>query len=328
MTRPSRRSGEFDLIAQVFAPLARGEPGALGLKDDAAFVHPAAGRDLVVTTDAIVAGVHFLADDPPDTIAAKALHVNLSDLAAKGATPRAYLLTAILPAEIGDEWLQRFASALRKSQKRYGISLIGGDTVSTPGPLALNIVALGEVPSGKMLTRAGAKAGDDVWVTGTIGDAALGLRVLEGASIGDAFDAAVVGRFRVPQPRLAVGQGLIGLATASVDISDGLISDLGHIVETSRVAIRVDASSVPLSNAAKAAIVTGSCSVSDLLTGGDDYELAFSAPPSAAKRIAALAAKSKTRITKIGEVRKGKGVSAIDADGRPLPISRPGYTHF
>ena len=328
MTRASKRSGEFDLIAKVFAPLARNEPGARNLKDDAAAIRTSPDHELVVTTDAIVAGVHFFATDPPDTIAAKVLHVNLSDLAAKGAVPRAYLLTAVLPPEIDDDWLRAFASGLKRSQKRYGVNLIGGDTVSTSGPLTLNVVALGEVPAGKMLTRAGARIGDEVWVTGTIGDAALGLRVLKGLHMSESHASHCIDRYRVPLPQLAVGQGLLGLASASLDVSDGLIADLGHLAEASGVAVRVDAPSVPFSSAAKTALAENACSVSDLLTGGDDYEIAFAAPPSAARRIAALSARTKVRITKIGQVLKGKSVAAIDAAGAPLPISRPGYTHF
>lgn len=328
MTREPKRRGEFDLIAKVFAPLARNEPGALSLKDDAAFIKPSPGHDLVVTTDAVVAGVHFFANDPPETIAAKALHVNLSDLAAKGATPRAYLLTAALSPEVDDAWLDAFASGLKRSQKQHGITLVGGDTVSTPGPLSFNIVALGEVAGGTILTRSGANVGDDVWVTGTIGDAALGLRILKGADLGARANAGLIDRFRVPRPRLTVGQGLVGLASASLDVSDGLVADLGHIAETSRVAIRIEAPRVPLSVAVKAAIAQGVCSVTDLLTGGDDYEIAFTAPPTAAKRIAALAAKTKVPITKIGEVQKGKGVTVVDGQGAPLPILRGGYAHF
>ncbi|MBP6013156.1 MAG: thiamine-phosphate kinase [Alphaproteobacteria bacterium] len=330
MSGGRKRSAEFDLIAKIFAPLAHNEAGALGLSDDAAFLKPSAEHDIVVTTDAIVAGVHFLPSDPPETIAQKALHVNLSDLAAKGATPRAYLLTAMLAPEIDDSWLKAFAAGLKRSQKRYTLSLIGGDTVATPGPTAFNIVALGEVPRGRMLTRGGARIGDDVWVSGTIGDAALGLRVLQGkaAALAEPHRNALVQRYRVPLPRLGVGRGLVGLADAALDVSDGLIADLGHIADVSRVAIRIDIANVPLSKAAGAALAVGVVSLHDLVTGGDDYELAFTAPRSATKALNALAARAKVRLTRIGQVLKGKGVRAFDGAGKPLAFERPGYTHF
>ncbi len=330
MTAGRKRSAEFDLIANIFAPLVGNEPGALGLKDDAAFLKPKVDHDVVVTTDAIVAGVHFLASDPPETIAQKVLHVNLSDLAAKGAVPRAYLLTAMLSPEIDDRWLKAFAAGLKRSQKRYALSLIGGDTVATPGPAAFNIVALGDVPRGGMLTRSGAKIGDDVWVSGTIGDAALGLRALQGKAVAlaEPLRKALVQRYRVPVPRLDVGRGLLGLAHASLDVSDGLIADLGHIADVSQVAIRIDVAKVPLSKAAGLALDGGVASLHDLVTGGDDYELAFTAPPSASKALSALTARTKVRLTRIGHVLKGKGVRAYDGAGKPLVFDRPGYTHF
>lgn len=326
MTDGRKRRGEFDLIKRFFAPLSLNEKGALGLNDDAAALTPKPDHDLVVTTDAIVAGVHFLPEDPPDTIARKALRVNLSDLAAKGATPRAYLLTAALTRDIHDAWLKSFASALKSDQVRYGIALVGGDTVATPGPLTFNIVALGELPRGEMLTRGGAKPGDDVWVSGTIGDAGLGLRVLKGEKVGlsEKDRAKLIDRYRVPDPRTVLGQGLRGLASACLDVSDGLIADLGHIAEVSKVQIRINAGDVPLSAAAAKAGVR----LTDLLTAGDDYELAFTAPPAVRQRLTALAAKSKTKIARIGEVTKGKGVVALDKNGSPLEFLADGYRHF
>lgn len=324
------RRGEFELIAKVFAPLAKREPGAFGLTDDAAALKPKPGRDVVVTTDAIVAGVHFLPDDPPATVAQKALRVNLSDLAAKGAVPRAYLLTAALTKDIDDEWLQSFADGLKHDQKTFRITLIGGDTVATPGPLSFSITAIGEVPHGRMLRRGSARAGDDIWVSGTIGDAALGLRILQGAdlALGDRHQAALVGRYRLPEPRTKLGPRLVGLAHACLDVSDGLVADLGHIAEVSRVAVEVAAADVPLSAAAGAACAAGKVDIADLLTGGDDYELAFTAASAARARLAALAAKAKVRLTRVGKVAKGKGVRVLQSDGTPLSLGRAGYTHF
>ena len=324
------RRGEFELIARYFAPLARKEAGAFGLTDDAAALEPTAGHDIVVTTDAIVEGVHFLANDPPDTVAQKALRVNLSDLAAKGARPRAYLLTAALPAAIEDAWLSAFAHGLKRDQERFAVTLVGGDTVATPGPLTLNVVAFGEVAHGRMLRRAGAKVGDDVWVTGTIGDAALGLRLLKGEDlgIGEKRARTLIGRFRTPEPRLRLGQALVGLAHACLDISDGLVADLRHIAQTSRVGFEIEAAAVPLSPTARAVVANGHGSLSDLLTGGDDYELAFTAPQSARRRLAVLAGATKFAVTRIGSAVKGNGVSVLDPQGRTMSFPRPGYAHF
>jgi thiamine-monophosphate kinase len=324
------RRGEFELIAKLFAPLAKGEPGAFALTDDAAVLKPKAGHDLVLTTDAVVSGVHFLPDDPAATIAQKALRVNLSDLAAKGATPRAYLLTVALPDTIDDVWLNAFAAGLKADQKRFGIALIGGDTVATPGPLTLSVAALGEVPQGRTLRRAGAEVGDDVWVSGTIGDACLGLRILRGDGLGlaDKHRAALVARYRVPEPRLALGQGIGVLAHACLDVSDGLVADLGHIAEVSKIGIDIQAGQVPLSPAAQAAIANERANLADLLTAGDDYELAFTAPAAARTRLAALATKAKVRLTRIGAVAKSKGVRAYGADGAQLALGRAGYAHF
>ncbi len=329
MSRKAKRSGEFELIAKYFAPLAKGEPGALGLTDDAAYVGPRGGQDLVVTADATIAGVHFLAEDPPDTVAQKALRVNVSDLVAKGASPRGYLLTLVLPSDIGDAWIKAFASGLKRDQVRFGLTLIGGDTTATPGPLTIGITAFGEVAQGRMLTRGGAKVGDDVWVTGTIGDAALGLRVLKGDALklSEAHRRALVARYRVPEPRIAIGRRLPEFAHASIDVSDGLIADLGHICELSKVGMEIAVRDVPLSAAAKAAVGQG-CDVADLLSGGDDYELAFAVPPAARAKLLALTAETKVRLSRIGVVVKGRGVTALDAAGKPIRFERAGYTHF
>lgn len=329
MTAANRR-GEFELIAELFAPLSKGEPGAFGLTDDAAALKPKPGHDMVLTTDAIVAGVHFLPDDPPATIAQKALRVNLSDLAAKGAKPRAYMLTAAFPDTTDDAWLKTFAEGLKHDQKKFGLTLIGGDTVATPGPLTLSVVAIGEVAQGRMLRRAHAKAGDDVWVTGTIGDAALGLRVLEGDGLGlsERHGASLVTRYRLPEPRVAAGQGILAIAHACLDVSDGLVADCGHMAEASKVGIELRASDVPLGPASQAAIANDRANLAELLTAGDDYELAFAAAPADRARLIALAAKLKLRFTRIGKVVKGRGVRVFAPDGAQMPLARAGFTHF
>ena len=324
--KPARR-GEFELIAKYFAPLSKGEAGAHNLTDDAVSLKPRAGHDFVLTTDALIAGVHFFADDPPETVAQKALRVNLSDLAAKGVTPRGYLLTLALPQPINEAWVKAFAGGLKRDQAAFGVTLIGGDTTATPGPLTVSITAVGEVGHGKMLTRGGAEVGDDVWVTGTIGDAALGLKLLKGDALklSDAQRRALIARYRVPVPRVSIGVRLLGLAHAAIDVSDGLIADLGHLCEVSGVGIEIAVRDVPLSIASKAAVSAG-VDIADLVGGGDDYEIAFTAPPAARARLLALS--GEVALTRIGAVVKGRRVSALDEAGRTIRIGRPGYTHF
>ena len=244
---PADELGEFERIRRFFAPLAG--PGGLGLVDDAALIDCASGKRLVVTADAIVSGVHYLADDPPDLVARKLLRVNLSDLAAMGARPLHYVLTTALPAEVGPEWLAGFAEGLAEDQHRYGIDLLGGDSVGTRGPAVLSLTAIGEVAAGQEIRRSGAQPGDLVWVTGTIGDAFLGLDLLRGAysDLAPEHREYLVRRFRLPEPGTELGPRLCGTARAMIDVSDGLLADLGHICETSRVAATVELDLLPLS---------------------------------------------------------------------------------
>ncbi len=335
MTWHSTLPGEFQLISRYFAPLAKGFPGAFGLLDDAAVIVPASGHDLVAKTDAIVGGVHFLPDDPPDLIARKALRVNLSDLAAKGAIPRAYMLDLVLPGSVDEEWVAAFARGLAQDQGEYGVHLIGGDTDSTPGPIVVAIMAFGEVASGKLLRRRGARVGDIIYVSGTIGDATLGLAVLrDGLPTPDEISAAfLVERYRLPLPRVALGPRLIGLASATIDISDGLIADLRHICEVSEVAAVVEASCVPLSPVARAVISADPARLATALTGGDDYEILFTAPPAAAGPLADLARELAVPITAIGRVtaiatESHERVSVLNAMGEPLLFGTEGWTHF
>jgi len=328
--------GEFELIARYFAPLAKGFPGAYGLLDDAAVITPAVGHELVAKTDAIVGGVHFLPEDPPDLVARKALRVNLSDLAAKGAIARAYMLDLMLPNTIGEAWIAGFAHGLALDQDEYGVHLIGGDTDSTPGPVTIAIMAFGEVPTGRIIRRGGACPGDAIFVTGTIGDAALGLEVLRGKlpQLDAASAGFLVDRYRLPQPRITVGPQLIGLATAALDVSDGLIADLGHICEVSDVTAIVEAQRVPLSPAARAAIETAQGGgLATALTGGDDYEILFTAPQAVAGALAELSHRLGVAITAIGHMsapstETEKRVTVVAADGRPLRFAYEGWRHF
>jgi thiamine-monophosphate kinase len=331
MKKPSTLPGEFELIARYFAPLAKGFPGAYGLLDDAAVIAPLPGHELVAKTDAIVVGVHFLPNDPPDLIARKALRVNLSDLAAKGAVPRAYMLDIMLPKTVTEEWIASFARGLAQDQDAYGVHLIGGDTDSTPGPVTIAVMAFGDVPTGRMLRRAGARPGDRVFVTGTIGDAALGLKVLRGELAHPGTEAAnfLVDRYRLPQPRVTLGPRLIGLASATIDISDGLLADLRHICETSELAAVVESSRVPLSAAARAALATER--VTTALTGGDDYEILFTAPPAALNELILLSQALDVPITAIGRMEPpslGTQVTVLDESGEPVAFDRGGWTHF
>jgi thiamine-monophosphate kinase len=325
----SRKTGEFERIATFFAPLAAGFPGALGLLDDAAVLRPAEGCQFVVTTDTIVAGVHYIGDEPADLVAQKLLRVNLSDVAAMGARPVAYTLNIALPSEIEDDWLERFTAGLAADQRRFGIALAGGDSVSTPGPVTLTVTAIGEVATGAELRRSGARPGDVIYVTGTVGDGALGLKVVRGglAGLSKADKAALIERYRLPQPRVACGPRLVGLAHAAIDVSDGLIADLGHIADTSGVAAVVEAASVPLSKAAAAALALDPALRDAVLGGGDDYELLFTAPPEAAGRIAALAAEIGLPMTAIGRIEGGKGVRVVDAAGAEIALRVAGFTH-
>ena len=331
----ARLPGEFELIAEYLAPLAAGYPGAFGLRDDAAVIAPAPGHELVAKTDALIGGVHFLPDDPPDLVARKALRVNLSDLAGKGAVPRAYMLDLILPRHTTRDWLAAFARGLAADQAEFGVHLIGGDTNATPGPLTLAVMALGEVKVGAMLRRAGARPGDGVFVTGTIGDAALGLLVLKRQLRGLDGDAAsfLAGRYRLPHPRVTTGPKLVGLATASIDISDGLVADLGHICDVSGVSAVIEADGVPLSPAARMAAAADPSLLATALTGGDDYEILFTAPPEAAGAIRRLAETCAVPATMIGRIEEKTaatppGVTLLDGKGNPLELEHGGWTHF
>ena len=320
---------EFGLIARFFSPLAAAEPGALGLTDDAAVLDLPPGSRLVAATDALVAGIHFLADDPPGDIARKLMRVNLSDLAAMGATPRAVLLAAVLPRGTSEAWLAAFADGLSGDAQAFAAPLVGGDTVATDGPLTLALTALG-LADGGVLTRSGARAGDGIYVSGTIGDAALGLRVLKGGLAGLDEDqrAALIARYRVPIPRLALGRALVGIAHACIDISDGLIADLGHICACSGLAAQVTAAEVPLSPAARSAIAADRNLLSAVLGGGDDYELAFTAPPSARAALQRAGQATGITLTRIGVMMPGEGVTVSDAAALGLILEKTGFRHF
>ncbi|NUR13771.1 MAG: thiamine-phosphate kinase [Bradyrhizobium sp.] len=325
-------SAEDSLIARYFKPLAT-DPGAFGLVDDAA-VLSSSGDDIVVTTDAIVEGVHYLATDPPDTIARKALRVNLSDLAAKGAMPAGFVLTLALRSK-EDAWLRPFADALGEDAKAFACPLLGGDTVSTPGPQMISITAFGRVPQGRMVGRTGARPGDRIVVTGTIGDAALGLDVLSGGAAAAALapDPAardfLISRYRVPQPRNVLAQAVRDHATAAMDVSDGLAGDLTKLCAASGVSATVDAASVPLSAAAVGLVARNVVCVETLLAGGDDYEVLCTVPPAQSDALIAAGRAAGLAVTAIGTIVAGKKRPRfLDGQGQELALTRLSYSHF
>lgn len=285
---------EFDFIAKYLSPLAGKE--ALGLKDDAAIIPGTDGTEYIITKDALIEGVHFLTNSAPADIAYKIMGANLSDMAAMGAAPRFYLCAACLNASVDEAWLAAFTAALQEIQTKYKVVLIGGDTTRHNGALMFSITMIGEVPTGTALRRSGAQAGDDLWVSGIIGEASD-------------FTSQ---RYLRPEPRVELGLKLRGLASAAVDISDGLVADVGHIAAASGVKIIVQADAIPIAK---------NTPLERAITAGDDYELAFTASPDKAAAIEKLA-------TRIGKVESGKGVIVLDAKGNPITLAKKGYTHF
>lgn len=323
------RLSEFDRIRTFFAPLVAGVPAALGLADDAAVLTPPPGRDVVLTKDALVAGVHFLPTDPPDLIARKLVRVNLSDLAAKGAEPLGVLLACAFPPDWDDTAIAAFAAGLGEDCAAFGAPLLGGDTVSTPGPATFSLTALGTVPTGTMIRRSGAQVGDCLAVSGTLGESALGLAVLQGRLAGVSPDeaAALADRYHLPRPRLALGQALRGLVRAGLDISDGLVQDASHL---SGVACRIEAEAVPLSPAVRRLVQADPARWwEDILAGGDDYELLVAVAPEHWAEAQARAQALGVPLTAIGHCTASPPgtVVVVDGAGQGLALSRTGYQH-
>jgi thiamine-monophosphate kinase len=332
MTASDDMSAEERLIARYFGPLATA-PGAFGLSDDAAVVTPPPGFDLVLTTDGVIASVHFFADDAPQNIGRKALRMNLSDLAAKGAKPAGFLLSIALPGKIDEAWLAGFAAGLGEDAARYQCPLLGGDTDHTPGPLSVSIAAFGVLPHGAMVRRSTAKVGDAVVVSGTIGDAALGVLLRRDASLAqrwrlsEAMSAHLKDRYLLPQPRNALAEALRQYASAAMDVSDGLAGDLGKLCRASGVAADIDVARVPLSDAARAAIAADPALLETALTGGDDYEIVLTLAPEKLAAFRAAAEKVGVGVTEIGRVTAGQGARFL-RDGKVLSFKRASYSHF
>lgn len=322
-----KSSGEFAFIERYLAPLA-GE-GAFGLGDDAALLQ---GGPYIVTADMLIAGRHFRHDDPLAGVAKKALRANLSDLAAKGASPAVYLFSLSAPRDFGEEELARLAEGLEEDQSRYGIGLLGGDTTRAEGPLTLAITAFGHAPEGGMVMRSGAQPGDAVYVSRTIGDAWLGLEALEGrAELSRRSYTAAVAAYRTPRPPVRFGARMGGLANAAIDVSDGLLADAAHIAEQSRVSLTIDLMKMPLSTAVQAWLIRqeredeGRLS---LATGGDDYQILLTAPQAREADLFQAASESEAELTRIGEVSSGYGMTVLGRGGRELAPERLGFTHF
>jgi thiamine-monophosphate kinase len=314
---------EFDLIAKHFT---RVTPGAvLGVGDDCALLAPTPGMQLAVSSDMLLEGRHFSPQDSPAGIGHKSLAVNLSDLAAMGARPRWATLSIALPEE-NDAWLTAFARGFFRMADTHGIELVGGDT--TRGALTISITVMGEVPPGQALRRDGAQPGDDVWVSGVIGSAAMALAYRQGRLFMEQVDAArVLPALYLPTPRVELGIALRGIARSAIDISDGLLGDLGHILQRSQTGARLEFAALPMLPVVQQYLheaVARDC----VLAGGDDYELCFTAPASKRDAVEGAARSAGVAVTRIGRITAEPGLVVSDADGQPLPIERTGYDHF
>jgi thiamine-monophosphate kinase len=326
-------TSEGELIGTYLAPLTRSCEGAYDLRDDCAIFTPSPGRELVITTDAVAAGVHFFPDDAPEDIAWKALAVNVSDLAAKAAGPRVYQMALSFPEAPSHEFMQRFSRGLGDAQDAFGIVLCGGDTDRRPGPMSITITAIGEVDAGFRLTRDGARAGDAIFLTGTLGDAALGLKLRRGDEDARAWPlssderAHLVSRYLRPQPRLEAAPLLHRFATAALDLSDGLAKDLGRFAAAASAGAIIDRDRLPLSSAVQGVLSADPELFQCVLSGGDDYELLFTAPADAEPGITELALATGLCVNRIGTMREERGLNVASASGEK-PLQPFGWDHF
>lgn len=329
MTSPGRPD-EDGLIARFFAPLAG--PGALGLRDDAACLSPRPGHDLVLTTDALVESVHFLPEDPPASIARKALGVNVSDLAAKGAEPAGFLLSIALPAFWTEDWLAAFAAGLGEASRDFSCPLLGGDTVKARGALTLSVTAIGEVPAGRMVRRTGARTGDVVCVTGTIGDAALGLKLRTAPRWAESLSGEershLADRYLHPQPRHQLARVLREHAHAAMDVSDGLAGDLAKMMRVSGVSASVEARKVPFSSAARRAMAAEPELFDLAVTGGDDYEILCTVPEKNLDSFLKEADSVGITVSAIGRVVAGHALPVFRIDGSERRYDAGSFSHF
>jgi thiamine-monophosphate kinase len=328
------KSAEDRFIEAFFRPLAT-HPGALNLTDDAALLAPPAGHDLVLTADAVISGIHFFAEDAADMVAKKALRVNLSDLAAKGAKPLGFLLTLALPKLVPESWVELFARGLGSDAELYGCPLLGGDSVRTSGPIAISITAVGSVPTNTMVRRGGARVGDAVMVTGTIGDAALGLELRDAVTaakrwkLQNKHSYELMRRYLLPQPRNALAEAVRLNASAAMDVSDGLAGDLGKLCDVSGVSAEIEVARVPLSEAAASVVASEPAAIQTVLTGGDDYEIVCTVPPERLDAFRAAADAARVQVTEIGRIVEEKAAPRfLDRDGKPMEFKQTSFSHF
>lgn len=324
--------GEFDIIRELFAPLAADAEGALNLTDDVALID---GGPHVVTADAIVAGVHFLPKDPLDLVARKLIRVNLSDLAAKGAKPIGYFLSCVWPSGVSRDQVALFAQGLKEDHGAYRIALYGGDTTAhrlKSGPMTFSATFFGAPPRQGVIRRSGAAAGDDLYVTGAIGDAGLGLKALKREEKFTTVDKASLAiRYHLPEPRLSIGAAISGFATAAIDVSDGLVADAGHLARASGLRAEIEAVSIPRSEATGSWVARQQNrwkALAKIAAFGDDYEILFSAPPALRRSVAVAAKAAKTEVSRIGVLTKGEGAALLDENRREIDVASAGYDHF
>ena len=326
----TRKLGEFEIIKTYFSPLSRSEKGAFNLTDDAAVIEIPDGKSMVVTTDTLVEGVHFLSEDLPENIAKKLLRVSLSDLAAMGSVPAYYNLSIATKLGTTSDWFKAFAEGLLADQIEFGVTLIGGDTVVTSGPLTLSLTAMGFVKKGKAISRSGAKLGDDIWVSGLIGDAALGLMAAKGKliSISEENKNYLISRYTQPIPQILLGPKLSGHVNSAIDVSDGLIGDLDHICETSKLGANIQITDIPISRAASIIVTEKPHYLDLILSGGDDFELLFTADKSFRAVAKSLIKTLGVNLTKIGVMVSRRSIEIFDENGNKYFIQNNGYTHF
>ena len=330
MEKPNTLLNEFELVKRHLEPLVLDREAAASLKDDCAVFGISSGHEVAISVDTLIADIHFFKNDPPKQIAQKVLRVNLSDLASSGAEPKFYFLAMSLPSTIGMDWIEQFCLGLGADQTKFGISLLGGDTTSTPGPLSLTVTVIGEVPKGKAIRRGGAIEDEDVYLTGVIGDAALALSLIKTKGLDSVSKnfPVLLERYRLPQPRTVLAPDLRQIASACIDISDGLAADLEHICKTSGIAADIKISLLPISDAARVLIKEDKKKWETIISGGDDFELLFTAQPKFSSVIKRLSKEKNIQINCIGKTKKGSGVRFFDSKGKLFAVKKRGWQHF
>ncbi|PPR77321.1 MAG: Thiamine-monophosphate kinase [Alphaproteobacteria bacterium MarineAlpha2_Bin1] len=322
-----KQKNEFEIISDFFSPLAR-DKGSFGLSDDVAALSLEKDYEFIVSTDMLVSGVHFFSSDKPEDVASKCIRVNISDIISKGGIPKYYFLSIALPKEIDDKWLRSFTKSLGIEQKNFDIFLMGGDTVSTSGPLIVNIVCIGVVKNNHLIRRNGARPGDDIYVTGEIGSAKIGLEICKkNITVNSNLENYFIKKYRLPKPKKQLGPKLINIATSSIDISDGLISDLNHICLASNVKAEINYYLLPITDYVSELRIDENELKNILLNGGDDYEILFTANSENSSKIIDLSKSLKVDITKIGVIVDGEGIVVLNNESEKMDLILDGYKH-